>query len=139
MKKEIKKILNDREPKFNKDTKEFGIFIKLGDLRKLKEYIEKVETIQKNSVTEVLLQEFLRLGFKYMAKNKYNSLGVYSSKPEKVDGKDHWYIVLPTDNYLNITSFIYLFPNIQWEDEEALNIEAYLEGLKFLKEVKDNE
>ena len=139
MKKEIKKILNDREPKFNKDTKEFGIFIKLGDLRKLKEYIEKVETIQKNSVTEVLLQEFLRLGFKYMAKDKYNSLSVYSSKPEKVDGKDHWCIVLPTDNYLNITSFIYLFPNIQWEDEEALNIEAYLEGLKFLKEVKDNE
>lgn len=44
MKKEIKEILNDQEPKFNKDTKEFGIFIKLGDLRKLKEYIEELES-----------------------------------------------------------------------------------------------
>lgn len=139
MNKEIKMILNDRESKFDKNYKAFGIFLKVGDVRKVKEYIEKVETIQKNSVAEMLLQEFLRLGFKYMAKDKYNSLNVYSSKPEKVDGKDHWCIVLPTDRYLNITSFIYLFPNIQWEDEEALNIEAYLEGLKCLEEVQAGE
>ena len=86
MKKEIKKILNDREPKFNKDTKEFGIFIKLGDLRKLKEYIEELEN-SKTDNNDTGWKRFI-LRIRENSDGYWKAIGQYSDKQDAINSYD---------------------------------------------------
>lgn len=84
MKKEIKEILNDQEPKFNKNTKEFGIFIKLGDLRKLKEYIEELENSKTDSNDTAWKRFILRI--RENSDEAWNVIAQYSDKQNAISG-----------------------------------------------------
>ena len=138
MNKEIKMILNDRESKFDKNYKAFGVFFTIGDIRKVKEYIEKLEIfVERIPENEKVLLELHEQGFKYLARDLCGTLTAFKCKPFKLE---HAYIYdwLYFDmdkkrEHKDISNYGHLFPTICPEDKVPFNIEAYLEGLKYLR------
>lgn len=77
------------------------------------------------SEKEIVVAECIDKKFKYLARDKNNSLGVYVDKPFKIRGSSFW------DNRHSIASmqlFRHLFQQIQFEDDEPTLISDIMEG-----------
>ena len=87
--------------------------------------IEKLPKKPKLTKSERVILENLPKEYKWVARNEYNTLIIYSEKPNKTY---IWDITQTTKRRFELGLFNHLFQFIKWEDEKPWNIEELLKG-----------
>lgn len=73
-------------------------------------------------VRKFVLKDFIKEGYKYIARDKDGKFYAYSNKPVKRETS--WLFDKPSDTnyYKNISLLSFIFPDIEWEDVEPFRI-----------------
>ena len=67
-----------------------------------------------------VFEDFMKMGYKYIARNKDGAIFAYSSKPTKLERA--WFIIPVDGTYQNISLVSRMFTDIKWEDENPFRI-----------------
>ena len=73
-------------------------------------------------VRKFVLGNFIKEGYKYIARDKDGEFYAYTNKPVKLEKS--WLFVVPsnTNSYKNISLVSFIFPDIKWDDEKPFKI-----------------
>ena len=67
-----------------------------------------------------VLKDFIKEGYKYIARDKDGAIFAYSSKPTKLERA--WFIIPVDGTGQNISFLSHIFTDIKWEDEKPFRI-----------------
>ena len=67
-----------------------------------------------------MLEDLMKMGYKYIARNKDGAIFAYSSKPTKLEKS--WLIISVDGTWQDISSSSPILTDIKWEDEKPFKI-----------------
>ena len=69
-----------------------------------------------------ILKDLIKMGYKYIARDKDGAIYAYSNKPNRQDEAWYFDVALNDDIYQNISLVSRIFTDIEWEDIEPFRI-----------------
>ena len=67
-----------------------------------------------------VFEDFMKMGYKYIARDKNGAIFAYSSKPTKLEKA--WFIIPVDGTWQNISLVSRMFTDVKWEDEKPFEI-----------------
>lgn len=93
-----------------------------------KEYLEQISKYKLTMLEELLLERYLKQGFRYIVRTKCNNTYVYAINPQK--NGDRWCSV----GSFSYIDFKDLFQFVKWEDKEPKKIKDILDYSQIIME-----
>ena len=69
---------------------------------------------------KLVLSDFIKEGYKYIARDKDGEIFAYSRKPTKLEKS--WIIISDPNAYQNISLVSFILTDVKWEDEKPFEI-----------------
>lgn len=88
--------------------------------------IIKIPKKKQFSQDELCILRYIDKEYKWIARDKSNNLCIFVEKPNKQNEARMWVNVIST-GYIEFHCYNHLFNSIQWEDEEPVYIDDYVE------------
>lgn len=93
-----------------------------------KDYLEQISKYKLTMLEELLLERYLKQGFRYIVRTKCNNTYVYAINPQK--NGDRWCSV----GSFSYIDFKDLFQFVKWEDKEPKKIKDILDYSQIIME-----
>lgn len=124
--------LGCRNCRFSRLNNSDGVII-MCSTRKVKWLLSEYEEHTKLTKLEFeLLKYWYKQGYKYIARDRDNTLFIYKDKPSKL--AEYWanlYHYSLDDNFRNLFEFV------EWEDEEPTSIQEVLENCEVVNDAEE--
>ena len=69
---------------------------------------------------QFMFEDFMKMGYKYIARDKDGEIFAYSSKPTKLERA--WFIIPIDGTWQNISFLSHMFTDVKWEDKKPFEI-----------------